>query len=241
MPINNKVSNHKKNFNDARNVVDFEVRSLIYNFLFKNPGLHFRELVRKLNIPGTTLNYHLKYLEKHDLLTTKKEGRYIRYFISNDVDNKEKTILTIIRQETTRNILLYIVVMAAASQNEIAKELEMHPTTVEFHLKKLLKSDLIEPAYIKNGIVYTGYFNNAILKRNPVKNEVIYTIKEPIYKFLIKYYNNGYYKDNISKAILDLSENVYPHGNPKKLKTFKQQAERLEKVIFEIFPHPYYS
>ena len=130
--------------------------------------------------------------------------------------------------------------MAAASQNEIAKELSLHPTTVEFHLKKLLKNNLIQPARIKNDIVHTGYFNHAILKRTPIKNEIIYTNKKPVYKFLIKYYNSKYYNDAISKAIIYLAENAYQDGCPKKIKTFKELAERFEKNFFEIFPHPYH-
>jgi len=222
-------------------LLKLKIRNIIYRFILENPGLHFRELVRKLNIPKTTLSYHLRYLEKNELLVTKKEGRYVRYFISKNIDNKEKIILNIIRQETTRNILLYIVVMVCASQNEIAKELAIYPTTVKFHLKKLLKSDLIEPAYIKNGIVYTCYSNHAILKRDPIKNEIIYTSKQRIYKFLIKYYHNKYYKGYLSKALMDVAESANPDGPPKKLKPLKQQIEQFEKCIFEIFPHPYYA
>jgi DNA-binding transcriptional ArsR family regulator len=239
--LKNKIYNNRKKIDHTISLLNLELRNKIYNIILKNPGLHFREIVRKSNIPATTLSYHLRRLEKNDLLITKKEGRYIRYFVSKDIDNKEKTIINIIRQETTRNILLYIVLMIVTTQSEIAKELELHPTTVEFHLKKLRKNDLIEPAQIKNGIVYTNYDNHAFLKRTPITNEIIYTTKIPVYKFLIKYYNKKYYKDYFSKAILDFTESLYPKGYPKKLMTKKERIQRFEKIIYEIFPHPYHQ
>lgn len=238
----NKSLDHEINLDYAVGILDLKLRSILYTFILENPGMHFREMVRKLNIPGTTLIYHLRLLEKNDLLITKKDGRYIRYFVSNNVNDDEKTVINIIRQETTRNILLYIVLTAAASQKEIAKELELHPTTVEFHLKKLLKSDLIEPADMRNGVDYTCYHNHAVIQRKPVKNEVVYKLKQPIYRYLIKYYNTRDYKNYISEALLCAAENAYP-GNrlPNKVMTFKERLELLEKIIFEIFPHPYYQ
>jgi DNA-binding MarR family transcriptional regulator len=238
--VKDEVLLKKTGLTSTINIFDLKARNVIYNFIHENPGLHFRELGRKLNIPRTTLSYHLDYLKKHDLLIEKKEGRFLRFFISQDVSNKEKTILNILRQETTRNVLLYIVVMVAASQNEIAKELELHPTTVKFHLKKLLKYDFIEPAHIKNGVIYTRYINKTTLDRKPIKNEIIYTSKIPVYDLLIKYYKKKYFNDYLYKAFLEAVQSSYPDGPPKKFKTLKDYMKTYEDVIYEIFPHPYH-
>ena len=65
-------------------------RLLIYQYILKHPYLHLCELVRELNIPKATLTYHLRYLEKNDLIISNHEGRYVRYSITNSIGNAEK-------------------------------------------------------------------------------------------------------------------------------------------------------
>ena len=51
------MRNHKRNV-----ILELEKRRKIYNYILTNPGLHFNEIVRGLQIPKTTLEYHLNYL-----------------------------------------------------------------------------------------------------------------------------------------------------------------------------------
>jgi len=220
-----------------------KIRRAIYKFILENPGLHFRELGRRLNIPRSTINYHLNCLKKQGLIITKKDYKYNRYFISEDMGEREKKILNIIRVETTRDVLLYIWIMVSASRIEIAKELDKHPTTVEFHLKRLLKCGIIEPAPTADGIIYTSLKNIPIIKRKKSKNEVFYRLKEPeIEKLLIMYYEKGQYHDIIAEAILTFVEELTPLNRPVKgILTAKERGELIEEIIFDIFPHPYYA
>jgi len=223
-------------------LLKLKTRSIIYRFILKNPGLHFRELVRRLNIPRSTLSYHLNYLDKQELLIVKKDDRYTRYFISRDIGDREKKILNIIRVETTRNALLYIWGMVIASEIEIAKELDKHPTTINFHLKRLLKHGIIEPALTAEGIIYTGLRNVPIIKRKKTKNEIFYRIKEPaMRKLLIMCYKKGYYDDIIAETIYFCAEGLNPNGPPKRLNALKKSVEQAEEALFDIFPHPYYA
>ena len=49
-------------------ILKLESRKLIYNYILEHPGLHFRELSRELKIPKSTLEYHLSYLKKLELI-----------------------------------------------------------------------------------------------------------------------------------------------------------------------------
>jgi len=223
-------------------LLKLKTRRLLYTFILENPGLHLREISRKLNIPKTTLSYHLDYLEKQALLIIKKDDNYNRYFIKKDIGGREIKILNIIRVETTRNALLYIMITGTAPQIEIAKELDKDPTTVNFHLKRLLKYDIIEQAPAENGKIYTALRNAPIIERKKSKNEIFYRIKEPeiIEKLLIIYYKKGYYDDIISEAILSYGEDVIKNNSAKRIKTSKEAVEIIEKILYDIFPHPYY-
>ena len=41
-----------------------DIRKKIYNTVKKNPGLHFREIQRRVEIATGALQYHLDYLQK---------------------------------------------------------------------------------------------------------------------------------------------------------------------------------
>ena len=47
-----------------KNILKLEIRRKIYDFVDKNPGLHVREISRRMDIPINTLIYHIKYLKK---------------------------------------------------------------------------------------------------------------------------------------------------------------------------------
>lgn len=49
---------------DEEQALDLEIRRKIYNHIVNSPGLYERELSRALNIPLSTLDYHLYYLKK---------------------------------------------------------------------------------------------------------------------------------------------------------------------------------
>ena len=44
-------------------ILNLENRRKIYNYIRDNPGLHLRELSRRLNIAYYNLDYHIRYLK----------------------------------------------------------------------------------------------------------------------------------------------------------------------------------
>lgn len=66
----------------ADDPLELDTRRRIYRHLQKVPGAHMREIGRDLEIPMGTLEYHLHYLVKAGLLTTRQDARYTRYFPS---------------------------------------------------------------------------------------------------------------------------------------------------------------
>jgi predicted transcriptional regulator len=79
-----------------RNILNFETRRKIYEFVENNPGLHFSEISRRIGIPRTTLFHHIRVLEKQDLveLRCKREYKYI--YPKNDLGAQEKEILELL-------------------------------------------------------------------------------------------------------------------------------------------------
>ena len=59
---------------------DHRTRSLLYDYINKNPGSTFKMLKSVFKIPDGTLRYHLRYLLKRNRIVQEKEGREKCYY-----------------------------------------------------------------------------------------------------------------------------------------------------------------
>src|SRR5437667_9932823 len=63
-----------------REILAVKTRKDLYDSVRKNPGFHLREISRALNLSITLADYHLRFLEKHELITSSMDGEYKRFF-----------------------------------------------------------------------------------------------------------------------------------------------------------------
>ena len=222
-------------------------RDLILNFILENPGVYQIEISKALNISASTVNYHLRYLNKKSLITKQKENRYLRYYASKKIGNFEKKVLNILRQETPCDIVLYLLIETCASQTELSKNLEKHPSTIDFHLKKLIKNDIIERLCPDNGkFIIPRIKKSKILEYDPVTNDVVYKLKKQDEICNLLFANKkSFSKNSKIMATINLIKyakkrkyiDIIPNKTSKK-KTFVDGAfEHINKI----FPHPYYG
>jgi predicted transcriptional regulator len=134
-------------------------RKIICNYIIKHPGLHFSELSRMLKIPKSTIKYHLMHLKKKGYVVTRCDGRYIRYYANGLLAEFDKNIIDLIRQEVPSKIIFYLFSHPDSSLRQISSNLDKHPSTISFHLKKLIDFD--------------------ILAFNPISSKIHYSLKYP--------------------------------------------------------------
>jgi len=137
------------------NIPKMSARKEIYNLILKYPGLHLTELSRKTNIPKTTMYYHLNCLKKNEIITTRNEGKYVRYYVANNIGNKDKKIINLLRQDIPYKIIMLLYLNPNSTQAEISKCLNRHPTTISFHLEKLIDQDIVVGIPSGNEIHYS--------------------------------------------------------------------------------------
>jgi DNA-binding MarR family transcriptional regulator len=219
---------------------DNEIRKKIFDYISKYPGLHFREISRKLNIPKSTVSYHLKFFEKNNLITSKNECKCTRFYIANTNGAEYKKILHFIRQDTPCNILLYMIIYISATQAELSLVLEKHPTTINTHLKRLCDAGIIQPAIIDNGVVKNAFKVSSIYERIPITQEKIYIIKNRVLLNNVILENRNKLFNHDTKKILDMIKYLTRDPLPKKLRTSKNWFHYFEKSFTDIFPHPYH-
>jgi predicted transcriptional regulator len=135
-------------------VLENETRRRIYRFVNRNPGLHLRELQRQLNIPLSSLDYHLDYLVRKGLLYREGDGFYTRFF-DEDLDKRDREILALLRQRRLKEIILIILSEDKASYSELMSTLNIPASTLSVYLRKLVVNDILERHTIGRETYYT--------------------------------------------------------------------------------------
>jgi predicted transcriptional regulator len=128
-------------------VLELETRREIYDFIKKFPGLHMREIQRKLDIPIALVEYHLNIMEKAEIVTTIKEEGYKRYYAASRASltgHNERKLLGTLRMRIPLHITLYLLKNKKRTHSEISKDLDIKPSKLSFHLKKLQKIGIVK-------------------------------------------------------------------------------------------------
>lgn len=224
-----------------KDLFEIETRRIIYHFILKNPGIHLRELSRKLQENPCNLKYHIKKLEKNGYIIQKKEDGYLRFYISQKISNGDKIFFTFLRKKITRNMIIIILYNIAASQREMCELLDKSPATINVHVKKLLENNIIELAPKDKKTVYR-IKKPKILFKNLAGREIVYRLKDPftIYRLLSKYRDT--ILDEETNIILD-GINISIEEETIKIKSGIFGTETYNNYInclFDVFPHPYH-
>jgi len=120
-------------------------RKQIYNLINSNPGLHFREIQRRTNIAVGSLQYHLDVLKKKHLIRIEKDGKFNRFYsIRGTQLGENERLMELLRKETTRRILIYLIEHPGATNQEIANNLNINNSSVSWQLDKLWQEGILE-------------------------------------------------------------------------------------------------
>jgi len=141
------------------------LRAQIVEYISQNPGSHVRDIRRAMNIDNAESAWHLKMLEKFGFLRSKRFGKFLAYYPAALPESDYDEILCTIRQETTYLVLYDLYTAPQSSLNDISQRLGMNPSTIQYHVDKLLKLCVISAApdpntndnrYLVNNEVWNG-------------------------------------------------------------------------------------
>lgn len=134
---------------DEEDVLELETRKEIFEYVQANPGVHFSQLKRDLDMETGLLQHHLRTLENYDVLTSEEHQGKRRLFVAEELDDEERAILSSLRYETTRHILLFLLEENTARNRAIAEELGVAPATVSWHVSRLVEDGIVSE--VRNG------------------------------------------------------------------------------------------
>ena len=121
----------------------------IINHIKENPGCYLRQIKKNLRLSMGSIQYHLTKLEYDGIIISQMSGIHKHYFPIDVFKEHEKTIMTFLTQENTREIMMFIAEKRNPTQKDIANKLEISPPSVYWHLKRLLNANIIKE--IKDG------------------------------------------------------------------------------------------
>lgn len=129
---------------DGKNkkILELETRSKVYELVKKYSGCHFRELERISKLSSGVLKYHLNFLAKHGLIKQEKDGNNLRYFLV-DIQFENIRLLSLLRQRSIRKIILFMLIKDDFYYEDLVESVKLSPSTVSWHLKKLLVNGII--------------------------------------------------------------------------------------------------
>ena len=128
---------------DVENGEPRDTSDRILQFIQENPGCHLRKIRDIIGISQGTVQYHTDRLEKMGRITCTRSGLYKHYFPVGIIQNNEKEILQILRQETARRILMFLVERQAPTQTDIVNGIGISASSVSWHIKRLIEFRLV--------------------------------------------------------------------------------------------------
>lgn len=116
-------------------LLDNFTRGRIYGYIEANPGEHFNAIKAALAVGNGALAYHLQMLEREGLIRSRAEG-HCRCFYPARM-RLEGDPATSALSRLQRIILAAITSAPGLSQRQVARQLELAPSTVHYHVRSL--------------------------------------------------------------------------------------------------------
>lgn len=123
-------------------ILENEKRRKIYALVEASPGIHLRELQRVLNIPLTTLEYHLSYMARKKIIFGETEHHHKRYY-TKPLDPEDKKVLAALRQKRMREIVLIVLENGKARHQLLVEHLKLSHSTLSSYLKYLVNKNIL--------------------------------------------------------------------------------------------------
>lgn len=114
----------------------------------RDPGVHFNELVRVLDLAPGQVQYHLKRL---DVVADDRYGQ--THYFPEGYDDWERGALALLRRETAADVVGVLMEAGALGATETAERAGIARSTLSWHLDRLVESDLVEKRHDRGRVV----------------------------------------------------------------------------------------
>ena len=181
-----------------------ENRADIYNYISLNPGTYLRKIFKDVGLAMGDTQYHLSVLEKKGYVKSRKVGKHRYYYPMLVKSGEEELILALLRQTTTRDILIYLIENIGATQSDLSNFIHFSTPTIYWYMKRLISSGLV--VGFKEGNVIRYYVSDISSLTECIRKYMPDTWMNLASKFADMYLN-------ITKKILSQKQNDNNNNN----------------------------
>ncbi len=130
----------------------------IVSIIEKNPGIKFREIMRETGLKNGALSYHTRRLEENGSVKIERKSGETRFY-PLFVTEEESIVISSLRRDTQRHVLLSLLEGKPLSFNDIVQKVRKAPSTISTFLARLVDDGIIE--------INTNELKKTYLLRNP--------------------------------------------------------------------------
>jgi predicted transcriptional regulator len=129
-----------------------ETRTRLIEVIVKNPGATVMEACRASGVTHSTGRYHFRILERFRMVRIESDGRFTRVFLaSNKVPSDVRAAAVVLRHPNARRLLWLAGKRPNLNRTAIARELGVSLPTIEWHVRRLMRANLIQRIQITRG------------------------------------------------------------------------------------------
>jgi predicted transcriptional regulator len=125
------------------------LRKEIFGHIEQNPGEHLAGITKRFGISSSSARHHLDVLEWSELIVSHKAEKLRHYYPNRNGyriytnGHGYKEIMAVLRNPTSREMVTFLMANERANQSDIAHALGLHPSTVNWHAKRLIAALVI--------------------------------------------------------------------------------------------------
>ena len=127
-----------------QNKKTYSVQDKIVKCVNEIPGIRYRELLRMTGLSNGVLSYHLRFLDNIGKIRVKRVNNRVTRYFSYDVSAHESYVIGLLRQETTRKIIMYILENGSSGLNDIMIHTRKVPSTISWHMTRLKAANIVK-------------------------------------------------------------------------------------------------
>jgi predicted transcriptional regulator len=120
-----------------------ETRDQVARCVRSDPGIHFNELVRTLDLAPGQVQYHTRKLVRRETLIEAPLYGKTHYY-PPDYDAWERRSLALLRRETAADIVACLMEDGPMRPVEISDRVDIARSTLSWHTDRLVAADIVE-------------------------------------------------------------------------------------------------
>jgi DNA-binding transcriptional ArsR family regulator len=138
-------------------VLEHPGRHEVYERIKAAPGINFVQLCAEVDFGASTLNYHLRVLERNEYITSVKDGRYLRFFDRQGgaYSGARKQAASTLRNATSAAMARHVRDHPGVAQRDLAEAFGVTASTVNWHMTRLEGAGLVQR---RREAHYTRYY-----------------------------------------------------------------------------------